>query len=455
MRRRNVDMLSGSIVKGLLAVAVPIMIMNVVNTVFNIVDMTVLRLYDPNGLSVGAVGVSGMLISLITGLVIGVSAGADVVVARHIGQQDQPGVDRAVGSALAFSLTAGAGIGILGVACAEVFLRWTNCPEELLEQGALYFRMYFAGVPLLTFYNFCAAILRSSGDSRRPMIFLLTGGVSKIVLDLVFVGWLGMGVMGVAVATIISWAVAVALVLWALIRNGGVVALKLKNIRFYKKEICQILRIGVPAGLQQGLYSFANVAISAAVNTFGPLATTGISIANNLDGVLYQISTATAFAVMPYVSQNIGCGNIRRAMQSVWKGVLITVCLGGGFGALSAIFSRELSSIMSTDPTVIAYSQQKMVIVSSTYFICGINELLSGALRSMGRPVSATVTTLVFLCALRFVWVYWVFPLLPHLSFLYLVWPIGWILSIVTLLVVFFPTAKKLYKTAAALPPDP
>ena len=175
---------------------------------------------------------------------------------------------------------------------------------------------------------------------------------------------------------------------------------------------------------------------------------TGISIANQFDNILYQISCATSFAVMPYVSQNVGSKNIKRAMESVWKGILITVALGASFGALSAIFSPQLSSIMSSDPVVIAYSCQKMIIISSTYFICGINEIFGAALRGMGKPVAATTATLIFMCLLRFVWVYLIFPLNPNLTFLYLVWPVGWSLSIATLLFTFFPTRKKLYRDA-------
>jgi Na+-driven multidrug efflux pump len=222
------------------------------------------------------------------------------------------------------------------------------------------------------------------------------------------------------------------------------VKIDLRKIRFYREELSQILHIGVPAGLQEGLYAIANVVISATVNSFGPAATTGISIANNFDGILYYICTAPALAVMPYVSQNIGSGNVKRALQSVWKSMMITVALGASFGALSAIFSSQLSSLMTSDPAVIAYSRQKMIIISSTYFICGINSILGSALRGMGKPAAATVATLIFMCAIRFVWVYLIFPLVPNLTFLYLIWPIGWVLSISMLLCVFFPTVKKL-----------
>ncbi len=440
-------MLSGSITRGILKIAIPVMIMNVIMSLFNIVDMTVLKSFDSSdGYSVGAVGACSTLITLITGLLIGVSVGANVVISKYIGRADKESVDRAIGSAVLFSVVGGVGLSIIGISCAELFLCWMNCPDRLMAGAVLYFRMYFAGIPILMLYNFCAAILRSSGNSKGPMVYLTVGGVVKCAFTLLFVGVFNMSIMGVAVSTIISWGVTAFLGVRALLKDGGTVKIKLRYLKFYKKELLEILYIGVPAGLQQALYSIANVIITATVNSFGPEATTGISIANNFDGILYQISCATSIAVMPYVSQNVGGGNLKRASQSVTRGIAITIALGAFFGALSAIFSSELSSIMSSDPVVIAYSRQKMIIISSTYFICGINEIMGAALRGMGRPMVATVSTLIFMCAIRFVWVYAVFPLYRNLTFLYLIWPIGWILSIITLLCFYFPTLKSLGK---------
>lgn len=206
------------------------------------------------------------------------------------------------------------------------------------------------------------------------MIFLLIGGLVKVALTYVFVVVFHLAIVGVACSTIISWSVTAALVVYALFKNDGAVKLKVNRIRLYNQELRRILEIGIPAGLQQGLWAVANVVISATVNSFGSKATTGISIANNFDDVLYYISVATSLAVGPYVSQNIANGNIKRVMQTVKMGIIITVCLGATFGALSAVFSAELSSFMSSDPEVIAYAQQKMIIISSTYFLNGINQ---------------------------------------------------------------------------------
>ena len=444
MLKKDVNMLSGSIAKGLLVICVPVMIMNVISSLFNIVDMTILKSFDTDGLSVGAVGVCGSLIALITNLVIGISTGANVIVANYIGQRDQRRINRATGTAIAFSALAGLVLAAVGILFAEVFLGWVNCPPELLARATLYFRLYFAGVPLFMIYNFCCSLLRSSGNSQRVMVISIIGAAAKLLSTYLLIGIFRMGIVGVAVSTLISWCVFVGLSLWSLFFSRSSVKLRIQNIRFYSPELPQILRIGIPAGIQMGLYSFANVIISSAVNSFGAQATTGVSIANNFDTLLYYICQATSLAVMPYVSQNLGAGNAKRAAQSVTKGILLTVGIGAFFGALSAGFSTQLSSLMSSDPAVIDYSRQKMIVISSTYFICGINDIFSAALRGMGKPLFPTVTTLIFMCGLRVVWVFLIFPLVPNLTFLYLVWPIGWTAAIVCALFAYVPTKRKL-----------
>ena len=455
-KKKDVNMLEGSIIKGLLTIAMPIMIMNVIQSLFNIIDMTVLKIFDAD-MAVGAVGACSTLISLITGLLIGVSSGANVIIARYIGQHDRERVERAIGTALLFALFGGIVLAIIGISCAELFLGWMNTDKKLIGDAALYFRLYFLGVPILMIYNFCASIMRSTGDSTRPMIFSISGGAVKVALTILFVAVFKMGVVGVAVATLISWGVLSFLGLRAVIKTDSIAKVNFKKLHFYSSELRDMLSIGIPAGMQQALYSVANVIIAATVNTYGWEATTGISIANTFDGIMYQIIISPSLALMPYVSQNVGNKNMKRAEQSIVRGIMITVLIGGVFGALSAIFSAELSSIMSDNPVVIQYSQQKMMIISSTYFVCGINEIMGASLRGMKKPLVPMISTMIFMCAIRFVWVFLVFEplrdtLADPLTFLYLIWPIGWVLSISTQLCFFFPTAARLkrnFKTQA------
>lgn len=443
MRSKNIDMLSGSVTKSLLSLTAPIMIMNVMQTMFSVIDMTVLGNLV-NDSAVGAVGACGTLITLCTGLFIGSSVGANVIVARHIGEGDRQRTKQAIGTSLAFSLVGGLLLLMIGVSCAEIFLRLTNCPESMLQDAVTYFRIYFLGAPIALLYNFSAAILRAAGDTKRPMYFLLFGGMLKVLLNIFCITVLKLTVAGVAIATIASNAVAGGLCIYTIFTNKDKLSVKLRDIKIHFAELWKILYIGIPTGLQQALYSFANVIITTTVNGFGPDATTGVAIANQFDGILYQIAVAPSLAVTPYVSQNIGAGNLKRVKEAIRKGIMITVMFGATFGSLSAIFSGQLSSIMSSSPEVIRFSQQKMMLISSTYFICGINELMGGTLKGLGKPIIPTITTLIFMCAIRFVWVYLVFPLFPNLTFLYLIWPIGWILSIITLLIAFLRSMNKI-----------
>lgn len=447
MKSRHVDMLNGSITKGLLSLTMPIMIMNVLQALFNIVDMTVLGKYS-NDAAVGAVGACTILTVLSTSLLIGISSGANIIVARRIGEKNKERTDSAAMTSIILAVVGGIALMIVGAIFAEFFLKLTSCPESLLPKATIYFQMYFYGVPFSLLYNFAASILRATGDSKRPMYFLTLAGIVKVLLTVLFVTSFNMDVEGVALATIISNITSCSLALITIFKFQNIVHINLKKIKFDVKEFKDILYIGIPAGLQSAMYSVANVVITTAVNSFGAAATTGIAIANQFDGILYHIIWAPSIAVAPYVSQNVGAKNIARVKKTVVSAILITIAFGASFGSLSAIFSGELSSIMSSNPAVIAYSQEKMIIISSTYFICGINEVMSGVLRGLGKPIIPTFSIFVFMCLLRFVWVYVFFPLCPNFTFLYAVWPIGWVLSIITLLTAYFITMRK-YKIPA------
>lgn len=446
--KKDVNMLEGSITKGLLSMSIPIMIMNVAQNLFSLIDMTILGNLV-NDKAVGAVGACSTLISLITGLLIGLATGANVIIARHIGRKESGDTKKAVGTAILTGLFGGVLLLILGVAFARVFLEWTNCSDELIVDATKYFKIYFMGVPFIMLYNFCASVLRSKGDTKRPMIFLIIGGVAKIGISVFCVKVFNTTVEGVALGTVSANIIAGGLCFYTILKSRGDIEIKFREIRFYFDEFKRIIFIGIPAGLETMLFSIANVIIMTAVNSFGPEATTGISIANQYDGILYQISTATSFAVLPYISQNVGAGKIKRVKKTMISGTLLTVLFGASFGVLSAIFSKELTKIMSNDPLVIMYSQQKMIIISSTYFICGINHVMCSAMRGVGKPVVSTVTTLIYMCLIRFVWVYVLFPMYPNFTFLYSVWPIGWILSIVTLMIFYLPAVRKLEKQFA------
>ncbi|MBQ1244227.1 MAG: MATE family efflux transporter, partial [Clostridia bacterium] len=355
MAKREVNMLSGPIMKGLLAISLPIMVMHVLQTLFNMADMTVLQMFDEgDGYAVGAVGVCGTPTALITGILIGIASGANVVIARYIGSRDKEKLSRAIGTATVFSVLGGLILAIVGFFLAEQILSLVNCPPELLSQAKLYFRIYFAGAPILMLYNFSAAILRAAGDTRRPMIYIIIGGIANVVFNCIFVGIFDLSVAGVAIATVISWIISATLCIITLSKDGCTVKIERAYLRIYLNELKEILYIGVPTGLQSCFYSIANMMISGSVNTFGPDATTGVSIANQFDAMTYHVVMAPSYALMPYVSQNLGSRNVKRAKKAVVRGVLLALIMGAVFGWLIVIFSRPLASIMTDSPSVIA-----------------------------------------------------------------------------------------------------
>ena len=442
MKSKDVNMLSGSVTKGLITLALPIMIMNVGQTLFNVIDMTVLKIFSDDS-AVGAIGASGSLISLCTALLIGISVGANIVVAKRIGMKNNERVEKAIMTALSLAIAGGLLLMIIGVVFSMRFLKMTNCPDDLIREATIYFKLYFVGIPFLMLYNFCAAILRAAGDTKRPMYYLILGGIIKVIFTLLFAAVFNMRAKGVAASTIIS-NIVISMLALRTVSRIEIINFNLRKLRFYGSELKEMLFVGIPSGLQTAMYSFANVIIMTVVNGFGAYATTGISIANQFDGIMYQVIYAPSLAVVPYVAQNIGAGNIKRMKEAVLKAVFITTAIGAFMGAFFAIFSGRLSSIMSDTPEVIRFSQQKMIIISSTYFLHGINEILGGTLKGMGRPIIPAVATLLYMCLFRFVWVYVIYPSCPqNLTFLYLVWPVGWILCIVTLLAFYILSVKK------------
>lgn len=444
MRKSNVDMLSGPITKGLLALAIPIMIMNVMQVIFNAVDLAALRFLSNDNYSVGAVGAGGSLTGITINFLVGISTGANIVIARLIGSKEKEEASKATMTAILLAVFGGVLLMLIGITFAEPLLKMINCPDALLPKAVIYFKLYCASIPMTMLYNFSASVLRAIGNTKKPMYFLISGAIIKLVFTVLLILLFGWTVEGVGIATIIANSTIAFLAFRTLLKSKEYITVDFKNIRFDAKELKEILHVGIPAGLQSSMYAFANVVIVSAVNSFGADAATGVSIANQYDGIIYQIALAPSYAIAPYVAQNVGAKNFKRVKNSIMKAIYITIAFCATFGFLSAFFSRQLSSLMTTSPSIIEFARQKMIIVSSTYFICGINDVMSGVLRGIGKPVLPTIYAFLFFFVLRIVWVYAIFPFCPTLTFLYTVWPVGWSLMIVCSVISFFIAFPKL-----------
>ncbi len=445
MKTKEVNMLSGSVMKGLFAMSLPIILMNVFQQLFNAIDMTVLGSFASDA-AVGSVGVCSTHISLFTGLVGGLAAGANVVISRFIGHGDRDRAERAVGTSLIVGLIGGFALLAIGVLFAKPLLVMIDCDESLLADAVRYFKLYFCGLPAYMIYYFGACILRARGEARLPMIYLLAGAGAKVILNFVFVAGLGLTVEGVGYATIVANLISAVLTFRAVYRMEGELRFSWKNVRIFRHELGQILFTGIPVGMETALYSFANLAIQAVVNGYGPVGTTGYSIASQFNNIIYQICVGASYAVMPYVAQNVGAGNLARVRTVVRRAMLITILLGGGSGWLCAIFAGPLASLMSKSPEVIDFATNQIILVSGLYFLCGIMFAMNAVLRGLGRPIVPTVSTMAFMFALRFLWVWFIYPLYPTPVFLYTVWPVGWVLCIITTLFFYFPTMRRMEK---------
>lgn len=442
MKAKEVNMLSGSVMKGLFAMSLPIILMNVFQQLFNAIDMTVLGNFV-NDDAVGSVGACGTHISLFTGLVSGLAAGANVVISRFLGHGDRDKAERAVGTALIVGVVGGFALLAVGVLFAKELLVLIDCDERLLEGAIRYFKLYFCGLPAYMIYYFGACILRSRGETRLPMVYLLIGAGAKVVLNYIFVAWLDMTIEGVGYATIAANLISAVLTFRAVYKMEGELRFSWKNVRVFGYELRQILFMGIPVGMETALYSVANLAIQTVVNGYGPEATTGYSIATQFNNIIYHVCVGASYAVMPYVAQNVGAGKLARVRATTRKAIFLTTVLGGGLGWLCAIFARPVASLMSDSEEVIAIAKDQIVLVSGLYFLCGIMFVMNAVLRGLGRPIVPTVSTMAFMFILRFLWVWFIYPLFPNLIFLYAVWPVGWVLCIATTLCFYFPAMAK------------
>ena len=332
-------------------------------------------------------------------------------------------------TSVALGLTSGVFLAVVGFFAARVLLELMSCPEDVIDLSTLYLKIYFIGMPMTMLYNFSASLLRSVGDTRRPLVCLATAGLINVVLNLVFVIGFRLSVAGVALATIISQTVSACMVTILLMKEQGALHLDLRRIGFHKGALIQILRIGLPAGLQSTVFSLSNVVIQSAVNSFGSTIVAGNSAASNIEGFIYTAMNAFAQAGVTFTSQNLGARkyqNLDRVLLDCLLCATITgVLLGGG----AYLGGGTLLRFYSTDEAVIAAGLSRMKIICTTYFLCGWMDSLSYTIRGRGYSVLPMVVSVVGSCLLRLVWVATIFQMFRSTTTLYISYPVSWILT--------------------------
>lgn len=449
VKTHEIDMTKGPILKNLIICAIPLVIMNLLQILFNAADIAVIGMFRGDD-AVAAVGANTSLIGLITGLFIGISTGANVVLAKYCGKENVEGARRVVGTSICVSLIAGIILVIVGVFCAEYFLIWMGCPNEVLPSATKYLTIYLIGMPIVMLYNFLAAILRAVGDTFRPMIFLLISGIVNVVLNVFFVRVCDMSVEGVAFATIISQAVSAVCCLVVVLKSKGYSKFSLKYFKIYKKELKEIMIIGVPGGLQGCLFSLSNVFLQSAVNALGTDTMAANAASTQFDAIVYFVGYSFVIACMSFVSQNFGANNVER-IKKVIKVSIVVACIASlTVGSFVALLSKYLLRIMTSSEEVIAIAQVRLRLLGFTYFLCSIMEIISHSMRAMGKAFSSMIICLIGACLIRIVWINTIYHLNETYFMIWLIYPISWVLTILTLLAFFIPLLRKIERQCNA-----
>ena len=443
------DMTTGPILGNLLRFILPLTLSSILQLLYNAADVIVVGRFT-GSTALAAVGSTGSLTSLMTNLFLGLSVGASVVTAQFAGAGDDTGVSETTHTAMYIGAVAGVFVGILGVLFARPLLVLMDSPEDVIDQATLYLRIIFAGMPLQMIYNYGAAILRAIGDTKRPLYYLTFSGLVNVLLNLFFVIACHMGVAGVALATIISQGISVVLVVNCLMHSNGAYRLVLSRLRLHPDKLKEILRIGLPAGLQGILFSVSNVTIQSSVNSFGSTVMAGNSASVNLEGFMYVSMNSVYQGAMTFVGQNMGAKRYDR-LGRITRVSLITVgIIGLAMGLAGLFFGEALLGIYDTNPEVISYGMERLRVFGYTYYFCGMMDVMVGILRGMGCSLLPMSVTVLGVCGFRLAWIFTFFRWNRSLFNLYLSYPISWGMTFAAHLICYFIIKKKLFRRIAA-----
>ena len=431
MKRENQTMLQGPLLPNILAYTVPIILTSLLQLLFNAADLVVVGRFC-GSVSVAAVGATGAITNLIINFFIGLSVGAGVTVAHALGSRENDVVHCTVHTAYPTALISGVFLTVVGVSLSETFLRWMGTPETVLPLSAVYMKIYFSGITFTMVYNFCAAILRAAGDTKSPLIFLFFAGAVNVALNVIFVTVLHMNVAGVALATTVSQGISALLVTIALMRRTDACKLELGKMKFYGPQLKKILRIGMPAGIQSSLFAISNVLIQSSVNSFGDVFMSGNAASGNIEGFVYVSLNAFQQTAVNFVGQNAGARQYRRVYRTLWICLGCVTVVGLSLGNLAYALGPKLLSVYITDSQeAISYGMLRLGFICLPYFLCGLMDVTTGALRGMGASFVPMVICILGVCVFRIGWIYTIFqlPKFHTPQCLYVSYTVSWIIT--------------------------
>lgn len=447
-KENNNDLTSGPLTIKIIKFIIPLMLTGILQLLYNAADSIVVGHYDGSS-ALAAVSSVGALINLLVNAFMGLSVGAAVVVAQDYGAKDYEGVSKTVHTSYLISIIGGIVVGAIGLIFSRQFLIWMGSPEDVLPLSTEYLMIYFAGTPANMAYNFGASILRSVGDTKRPLYFLTISGLVNVVLNLVLVIVFHMGVAGVAYATIISQILSAVMVIVYMMKSKDCVRFVPKNMRIYGDKLKKMLYIGLPAGFQGTVFSLSNVVIQSAVNSFGSLVMAGNGAASSLEGFTYTAMNSVYQASLTFVGQNVGAKKYDRINKVQGVCLVLVTIIGLVFGVTTYCLGEPLLSIyLPNDPEAIPYGIIRMSYIALPYFLCGMMEVMVGGQRGMGMSFIPMINALLGSCVLRIVWISTVFAADPTLFTLYISYPISWAVTTLAHTVFYFIKLHSLKKKA-------
>ncbi len=436
-QKKEMDMCEGPLAGKILRYTIPLALSGILQLFFNAADMIVVGRYA-SGEALAAVGSTSALINLIINVFMGLSVGVSVCVAHAWGAKNMESVRRIVHTAMLTSVIAGGIVLFIGFFGCRTFLTWMGTPDNVIDLSTTYMKIYFLGMPACMVYNFGASVMRSIGDTKRPLIFLIIAGIVNVLLNLLTVIGFHMGVAGVALATSASQVVSAALVVIFLMKREDSCRLVLRHLRIYPDKLMAIIRVGLPAGLQGAVFAISNVLIQSSVNSFGSLAMEGNTAAGNLEGFIYNAMNAFYHAALTFTGQNLGARKPHRILRILFTCIALSVSISLVLSLGMYLFREPLLALYRPDsPEALAYGSLRMSIIVLTYFLCGIMDIFTGSLRGMGASLTPMLISLIGACATRVVWIYTVFAATPTLEVLYLCYPVSWLFTICMQIVAF------------------
>lgn len=440
---RKKDFTSGPMFSKIILFTLPVIATAILQLLFNTADTFVVGNWGGDtqadrDAALAAVGSCGALTNLIIGLFMGLSVGAGVCVAHGVGAKDDKAVSKTVHTSIIVSLILGAVVTVVGILLAHPLLNLMSTPEDVMGQAVPYMRAYFCGMIANMMYNYCAAILRSVGNTTAPLIFLSVAGVVNVGLNLVMVLVFRLGALGVGIATAASHWVSCILILLYMKRMDGPCKFEFSKLRVSKAQLKKMIMIGLPAGIQGILFSLSNVIIQSSINSFKTVYIAGNTAASNVDSYIYSAQNALYHTALTFVGQNIGAKKYDRVKKAILYCLICVTVVGVALGLLVYAFGETLLGLFTDSSAVIEAGMMRLAIMGTTYFLCGTMEVGSGVLRGLGKSVTSMIISLIGACVVRLVYIYTIFEVFHTTTVLYLSYPLSWILTTIVLFLFAF-----------------